>query len=965
MSAKYRIGNLVEFSQSSYQNDEEYQDLDVSKRYAEGESGYILDVKEGDDGFVYKIQVGMTNIIDVPESHIFDPNSSVRSKVEERLREKQETKTFRDTEGRIGGSKKEKAAWRLVAGQVYTLSDLDKIEEADEKLAIELIKKDTVYPKLDVASQRENGVNSGAVFLKVKLRESYPSKVPTKSAQRKIYVGFAEYLFKKTLDILTTNDFINFVSTTLLEETITEYIKILKPNLLESIESLKQENKRLLDQTKIDLNRLETDKKNETERLGLKYPELILSYYPYFDFNSLPEHDRGRIVGLRNEIRELQSEREKYERSFSSIEKEFLDQLSSNRIPNSYDRKSVARILLKEIFGSTFINFVTRGSEAAIKNYELANDYDALSKVESEILIAEKSDYYLKNLQDKEAQIEKINSLVSELEYDDFFQNRGSTGYHQSIFGESYKGKGKWYYYADLKSKEYKRIYANRYASKLQQSINEIKNDLEQIKNKYRERDNNWSWFSSEKSPTGKQKSKDKIKVNTYPPLLHVKRTGGYLITEDNLTPVTVEKDGVKFNEYPILKNNFGFKEIEFGQSLKDREAKEHVKHFLGAIADLGDILDLNIKKLNQLGGLSISFASRGSGKATATYTALRRIINITKTRGGGAVAHEYLHYIDNIIPSINRSGYEHNQWASVKDSTQKRWYGSRVIRNISNEDVSKSVTNIFNYIDERLFPNENGGSSEIGNRPIIKKTVQAYKGNNRWNIPDAFMSNNQWIKPTEIDEYFRYFKERYNQYKFIEKIKKKDIEILGTIVSRFGLEEHEFEFETKTSQFLANSIKAGDYWSREWELFARSFETYVYDKLAKANRANTYLVAGFYFGEEYGVYPIGEEREKLFILFDKFIDAIKTAYDLSGFIPWTNERVDEYFAVDEETDEESGIVVDDETGEVLEEVGEANPVKSKLRELLEMLNDSKMELGGEVQNGNYFDKLNDYLITL
>jgi hypothetical protein len=52
---------------------------------------------------------------------------------------------------------------------------------------------------------------------------------------------------------------------------------------------------------------------------------------------------------------------------------------------------------------------------------------------------------------------------------------------------------------------------------------------------------------------------------------------------------------------------------------------------------------------------LSIAFASRGSGKASATYESLRKIINITKSKGGGALAHEYMHYIDNIIPKIDR----------------------------------------------------------------------------------------------------------------------------------------------------------------------------------------------------------------------------------------------------------------------------------------------------------------------
>jgi hypothetical protein len=970
MSAKYKVGNLVEFSQSSYNDDEEYNQLDVVHRYKEGQKGYVKSAQEGDDGYVYKIQVGLTDIIDVPESHIFDPNLTARTKVEERLREKQETKTFRDTEGRIGGSKKEKAAWRLVQGQVYTLDDLDKIEEADEKLAIELIKKDTVYPKVDVASEREKGVGSGAAFLKVKLRESYPSKVPPTSAKRKIYVGFAEYIYKKTVDVFTTKDFNNFVGRALLNEAIGEFIKILKPDIVNKIESERESNEKNLKIATEKKEKLELERTKEQERLNAKYPELISQFYPYFDYMSLPEHDRTYILELDFEIADVWQESRKYSNTWTEIEKDFLQNVLN--LKSLYDKQYVAKQLIKEIFGSTFLNFVTSGSEAAQKNYVLAADYDALSETESEILISEEIEPYLKSIKKRETEIDELKQLVSELEYDYFFNyesGRGNTGYHQSIFGESYRGKGKWYYYKDLKSKEYKKLYANRYLKHIERVIVQDNKTIAEIQQKYRVRENDWSWYSSEKTPVAKEKSKDKIRVNTYPPLLNIKRTGGYLITEDNLTPTTVEKDGIKFNEYPVLKNNFGFKDVEFGQSLKDREAKEHVRHFLAAIADLADILDINIKKLNQLGGLSIAFASRGGGKASAHYEPLRRVINITKTRGGGAVAHEYMHFLDNFIPSINRAGYTHGDWASVKDSTLKKWYGSTVMRRISNEDVSKAVSNIFRYIDDRQMPNDNGGSSETGKRATIKKTIPAYKGDKNWHIPTTFIADTtgsyQSVLPNDIDEYIIYFKKRYSQYKYIEKLSKKDKEILGTIVTKFGFEEYEFEFETKSSQFLANSVAMGDYWSRDWELFARAFETYIYDKLAKADRANTYLVAGFYFDSEYGVYPAGEERENLFILYDKFIDTIKEAYDLDGFVSWTTERVDEYFEIDAKTDKEDGVVVDDETDEVVEEAGEANPLKAKLRELLTILDEEKMELGGGIENSEYFDKLNDYLITL
>jgi hypothetical protein len=62
------------------------------------------------------------------------------------------------------------------------------------------------------------------------------------------------------------------------------------------------------------------------------------------------------------------------------------------------------------------------------------------------------------------------------------------------------------------------------------------------------------------------------------PPLSFIKRVGGYAILEEDINPT-------------FIKEKFGFQNVEFGQSLKDTEAKEHIRHFLGGMADLGDIL--------------------------------------------------------------------------------------------------------------------------------------------------------------------------------------------------------------------------------------------------------------------------------------------------------------------------------------------------------------------------------------
>jgi hypothetical protein len=67
----------------------------------------------------------------------------------------------------------------------------------------------------------------------------------------------------------------------------------------------------------------------------------------------------------------------------------------------------------------------------------------------------------------------------------------------------------------------------------------------------------------------------------------------------------------------------------------------------------------------------------------------------------------------------------------------------------------------------------------------------------------------------------------------------------------------------------------------------------------------------------------------------------IKLEYDLSGFKSWTNEKVDEYFVLDDKGDEESGVIVDDESGEVIETVSDYTSFQNKLLILEEMITSS------------------------
>ena len=78
-----------------------------------------------------------------------------------------------------------------------------------------------------------------------------------------------------------------------------------------------------------------------------------------------------------------------------------------------------------------------------------------------------------------------------------------------------------------------------------------------------------------------------------------------------------------------------------------------------------------------------------------------------------------------------------------------------------------------------------------------------------------------------------------------------------------------------RTDSYLYHYSKLqGDYWKDIAEMFARSFECYVYDKLKEKDRVNNYLVSGGMFSHP--VYPQGQERIYINKCFDNLIYAIK-----------------------------------------------------------------------------------------
>ena len=395
----------------------------------------------------------------------------------------------------------------------------------------------------------------------------------------------------------------------------------------------------------------------------------------------------------------------------------------------------------------------------------------------------------------------------------------------------------------------------------------------EQLK-KAEPREPDWSWAG--KKEKGKVNKTTDLVINEGKPLEFIKRTGGLEIKNVSTTEII---------------KNFGFTGVELGNYVRDNEAQEHIRHFLAATADMFELIDINPVEINNLGQLAISFGSRGRGKAGAAYWPGYRIINLTKNNGDGAVAHEWAHYIDNLI-------FQH--FYSAEESRLNKPYYSKIVS--QNFDSYASYQTMFDTPAKKAFAEIIRyifkGEDKEGEK--IKVTQTYYKParppRKRYYLAD---------KAENIADAVQALWNRHIMMKNIGYYRNNEREVKGFMeycLHKFNLNSYTIErfLPKNSSQFYHYSAQMkSPYWSAPFELFARAFETYMYDKLEKAGRFNNYLVSGEYFNYYAKVYPFGAEREKLFELFDVLWPLLRDEMKVKKFKPFTTKRVDEYIELD------------------------------------------------------------------
>ena len=242
------------------------------------------------------------------------------------------------------------------------------------------------------------------------------------------------------------------------------------------------------------------------------------------------------------------------------------------------------------------------------------------------------------------------------------------------------------------------------------------------------------------------------------------------------------------------VRETFGFRGIEYGNYAAQDERQRLLNLAFDGLHDLAGLLGVPPKAISFNGTLGIAFGARGGGNYSAHYEPGKLVINMTKLRGGGSLAHEWAHALDHYFGELDRpDAYQ----GKARGATG--WYKRGYARH---ENLRPEMATAFDRVMSSIY-------YKPGTRSTSSYVTQAGK--------------------------------------------------------------------------LSGKAGSTGYWSRPTELFARAFESYVFDKITADDRVSQYLVQGVepdrFSSERYkgNPYPTGDERAAINAAFDALVDTVET----------------------------------------------------------------------------------------
>jgi len=436
------------------------------------------------------------------------------------------------------------------------------------------------------------------------------------------------------------------------------------------------------------------------------------------------------------------------------------------------------------------------------------------------------------------------------------------------------------------------------------------------------------------KSNAKKAKERDKPPVR--PQLANINRVG-----EDY-------RKGRDITEQEFL-DTFGFRGGEFGNWTSQADRQQSLNFAYDALMDLANVLEVPPRAISLNGELGMAFGARGSGGALAHYEPTKIVINLTKMRGAGALAHEWAHAVDDYFGRLSGDKAE-----AASDIAQ--YFVSHGISDESTlrPEIIESWRSIMRAITERPADVKEQEASIALKEKNLARNIQQWADRGRRSLTDTYGKRaalpeelKQWddlvrqAKTTDPGatipdprsrgrvgrDTFKITEAMNELYRSVKgKILPKDVREginnnlhwVGTYRRRrAAIASGEIQNTVRTHYLEeAKEIDARKkpYWALRHEMFARAFEAWVYDQMRDAKKQSDYLVHSatnlpIWKGKPY---PEGQERQSINTAFDEFRQNLLTQETEKGIQLYSAEE-----ALD--TDGQLAYAIEDEQKDIQE----------------------------------------------
>jgi len=358
--------------------------------------------------------------------------------------------------------------------------------------------------------------------------------------------------------------------------------------------------------------------------------------------------------------------------------------------------------------------------------------------------------------------------------------------------------------------------------------------------------DDSWGWHSAEpaeKKPEGPALTQTKTGVQEFTwhrNLGAVERKG-----------LPSRKEGT---DGTALLKSFGLRGVEYGNWASDTERQWHTDMAFASLHDLADVLGITPDQLAVKGRLALAFGARGTGgkrPAAAHYEPVKRVINLTKLSGNGSLAHEWGHFLDNMI------AHSYNP-----ESGKPLW----VSDGSSGKNVPPEITKAFRDV-----------MNEIKEEPVTPERVSEIKMQRmKWSAELSALKTEASL--------LAYKKDPESREKYLQTINKHN-----DLVRKINALPRPSLRNTISSQFYEQAKANGKYWADDKELFARCFESFVESKMHEKGQRSSYLVDGTLDAGAPGVYlPHGDpHRTRINAAMEKLFAVLRSHDQFNKALTW------------------------------------------------------------------------------